>query len=118
LPTPTISRADLQVQYIAPRNQLEQAIAHVLAEVLKVEKVGLNDNFFDMGGHSLLLVQVQRRLQTELARDIPLMRLLEHTTVRSLAQFLTKVGDHNETLLQKSVERAEKQKSRRRRMPA
>ncbi|MCP5097302.1 MAG: amino acid adenylation domain-containing protein [Chloroflexi bacterium] len=115
LPAPQLTRADLHTTYAAPRNVIEQQIAEIWQKNLQVEKVGLYDNFFDLGGHSLLLVQVHRQLQETLAREIPLVKLLEHPTVQGVAHYLNQ-GQRDETqALQKSAARAQKQRDTRRR---
>ncbi|MFE7131602.1 amino acid adenylation domain-containing protein [Streptomyces sp. NPDC057638] len=75
-----------------PRTELEKLVTVVWQEVLNLERVGVDDGFFDLGGHSLLLADAQRRLSGELGRDIPLMSLFEHATPRALAAFLER-GD-------------------------
>jgi amino acid adenylation domain-containing protein len=72
----------------APRTRLEQAIAGIWREVLGVEQVGVEDNFFDRGGHSLLLVRVHARLQKLLDREIPVVDLFNHPTIGALARHL------------------------------
>jgi amino acid adenylation domain-containing protein len=72
----------------APRAGLERAIAAVWREVLGVERVGARDNFFDLGGHSLLLARVHARLAETLAVELTMVDLLRHPTVGSLAAFL------------------------------
>jgi amino acid adenylation domain-containing protein len=72
---------------IAPRTELERAIARAWEEVLATH-VGVHDNFFDAGGHSLLLVRLQRVLRQSLGREVPLMALFQHPTVSSLAAAL------------------------------
>ncbi|HZF07470.1 MAG TPA: SDR family NAD(P)-dependent oxidoreductase, partial [Thermoanaerobaculia bacterium] len=67
---------------------LEGTLAEIWCEVLGVPRVGLEDNFFDLGGHSLLLPKIQARLRDRLARDVSLVDLLTHTTVRALARYL------------------------------
>jgi len=72
--------------YEEPVGEVERAVAGVWGEVLKVERVGLDDNFFDLGGHSLLLVRVHERLrQLFPGEDLSVVELFEHPTVRSLA---------------------------------
>ena len=71
--------------YRAPGSELERRIAALLQEVLQVERVGAEDNFFDLGGNSLLLVQFHRRLQETLGREIHAVEIFNHPTVRSLA---------------------------------
>ena len=61
------------------------------AEVLHVDQVGLNENFFDLGGHSLLLVRLHARLKQEFATDFPLIELFQQTTVASQAERLSSI---------------------------
>nr|WP_307731364.1 amino acid adenylation domain-containing protein [Microseira wollei] len=63
LPIPENLRPDLAVAYESPQTQVERIIANLWQEVLHLEKVGIYDNFFDLGGHSLLLVQVHNKLE-------------------------------------------------------
>ncbi len=84
----------------APQSQLEQAIAGIWQEVLGVQQVGLGDNFFDLGGHSLLVVQVQRRLLEVCGREVSITDMFRLPTIRALAVHLggdapiiTAVGD-------------------------
>ncbi|HZF14077.1 MAG TPA: amino acid adenylation domain-containing protein, partial [Thermoanaerobaculia bacterium] len=70
------------------RSALEGTIAGIWCEVLGVSWVGLEDNFFDLGGHSLLLPRVQALLRDTTGREIRLVELLTHTTVRALARHL------------------------------
>jgi len=72
----------------ALRPGLEHAIAAVWKEVLGVERVGARDNFFDLGGHSLLLARVHARLTESLGVEISMVDLLRHPTVADLAVFL------------------------------
>ena len=72
-----------------PRGSLERAIASVWSAVLRVASVGMEENFFDLGGHSLLIVQVQDKLRRTLHRDIPVVDLFRYPTVRALAHHLT-----------------------------
>ncbi|MFD5326745.1 amino acid adenylation domain-containing protein [Streptomyces sp. NPDC127092] len=68
--------------------ETERLVAAVWAEVLAVGQVGADDNFFEAGGHSLLLLRVQARLTERLGRQIPVVDLFAHPTVRSLARHL------------------------------
>jgi amino acid adenylation domain-containing protein len=71
-----------------PDNQLERALAQLWQRILKVPNVGLDDNFFDLGGDSLLLVAVHSNLQKLLQTQIALTDLFEFATIRKLAQHL------------------------------
>jgi acyl carrier protein len=72
----------------APQNPLEKTIASIWAEVLGLQQVGLSDNFFDLGGHSLLVVQVQRRLREACGREVSITDMFRLPTVKALAAHL------------------------------
>jgi amino acid adenylation domain-containing protein len=74
--------------YQAPRSEAERTVAAVWAEVLGVESVGAHDRFFDLGGHSLLLVRVQGRLVEAFGRPVPITHLFSYLTVSALAAAL------------------------------
>ncbi|MGA9773581.1 MAG: amino acid adenylation domain-containing protein [Blastocatellia bacterium] len=88
LPEPDQLRPKVDNVYIAPRTELEQIIAGVWREVLSVDKVGVHDNFFDLGGHSLLTVRVQSRLKDLLGREMSILQMFMYPTVSSLAGHL------------------------------
>jgi hypothetical protein len=71
-----------------PRGELEQRIAELWSHVLDVEQVGAEDNFFDLGGHSLLLVALQPGLAALLERPVRIVDLFTHTTVAAQARYL------------------------------
>jgi acyl carrier protein len=70
-------------------NELEQTVRDLWRQVLGVNQVGLDENFFDLGGDSLLIVAVHAQLQKLLHREIQVVDLFEHVTVRSLARHLS-----------------------------
>jgi len=74
--------------YRAPETALERSLVELLKELLELERVGVEDNFFDLGANSLLLVRFHSRLQELLGRELPAMELFNHPTVRSLAAVL------------------------------
>ena len=71
--------------FVAPRTQLEEELAGLWSEVLKVERVGINDNFFDLGGHSLLATRLMFQLREHFNVDIQLRALFEAPTIATLA---------------------------------
>ncbi|HEY0735324.1 MAG TPA: amino acid adenylation domain-containing protein [Herpetosiphonaceae bacterium] len=75
-----------EAEYIAPTTALERTIAEVWQAVLKVERIGIHDNFFDRGGHSLLATQVVSRLRDTLEIEIPLRALFEKPTIAGMSQ--------------------------------
>jgi acyl carrier protein len=93
LPEPDEARPQLEVNFVAPRSELEGRIAAIWRDSLKLERVGINDNFFDLGGHSLLLAEVHARVRQDLQREFPLVELFKYPTVSALAQFLTESAE-------------------------
>jgi amino acid adenylation domain-containing protein len=89
LPDPDGLRPDLAAGYVAPRSEIERSIAAIWQEVLQVEKVGTRDNFFDLGGHSLLMVQVHSKLRDLVEREITMVDLFKYPTISTLAEFLS-----------------------------
>jgi hypothetical protein len=73
---------------IAPQNALEKTIAGIWQDVLGLPEVGMTDNFFDLGGHSLLVVQVQRRLREACGREVSITDMFRLPTIRALAAHL------------------------------
>ncbi|WP_328345726.1 phosphopantetheine-binding protein [Micromonospora sp. NBC_00421] len=71
-----------------PSTATERAIAEVWAEVLNLDEVGRHDNFFDLGGHSVLATQAVARLSVALGRDLPERALFDWPTVATLASAL------------------------------
>jgi acyl carrier protein len=88
LPPPEFSSPE-EERSALPGNKVELAIATIWKEILHMETIGSYDNFFDIGGHSLLLLQIRRRLQQSFSRDIPLIELFKHTNISSLAKYLS-----------------------------
>jgi len=88
LPAPDTRRPIVGTPYTAPADEIEQAIAAVWQDVLQLERVGSNDNFFDLGGTSLRMVQVNRHLCERMHRAIPVLQMYQHPTVRGLARSL------------------------------
>ncbi|AKT41199.1 MupA/Atu3671 family FMN-dependent luciferase-like monooxygenase [Chondromyces crocatus] len=110
LPAPEATRQGARAEYVAPQSELERLLASLWQQALKVEQVGVDDNFFDLGGHSLLLAQVHGQIGTVLGRQIPLIKLLEHPTIRSLARHLVQADALGEASFPDSVDRARKQR--------
>ncbi|UZF91586.1 amino acid adenylation domain-containing protein [Bosea sp. NBC_00550] len=88
LPPPNRSRPDSVAPYCAPRNALERRLAEVVADVLQIDHLGIDDNFFDLGGNSLLLVEIHRRLVRDLA-GLGLIDLYRRPNLRALGGHLT-----------------------------
>ena len=97
LPPPDRSRPELGNPYVAPRIPVENALAEIWAQVLGLEQVGINDNFFDLGGNSLLATQVISRVINTFRVKVPLRSLFKAPTVADMAV----------VIVQNQVEKAE-----------
>jgi amino acid adenylation domain-containing protein len=71
--------------FVAPSNPTEVAVAEIWKEVLHVDAVGRNDNFFDLGGHSALVVQLRRKLQSEFGKELSIAEVFQFPTVAAMA---------------------------------
>ena len=92
LPEADGARADAQAVYIAPRSGMERTIASIWQELLKVEKVGVNDNFFGLGGHSLLLVNAHSKVTEVLKVKVSMVDMFKYPTISALAEHLSIQG--------------------------
>ena len=88
LPSPNDSRPSLDQGFVEPRSEIEELVAQVWREVLKLEKIGVYDNFFDLGGHSLIATRVVARLRNNFNIDLPLRKLFELPTVAGLTEHI------------------------------
>ena len=107
LPAPAAGRAAAGAGFVAPGAGLEQSIAAIWKDILNTDPIGVDDNFFDFGGHSLQVVQVQNRLRETLQIDVPVLKLFQFPTIRLLAghlaeqssgqpdSFRRRIGDRN-----------------------
>jgi hypothetical protein len=86
LPAP--AAAPRQADRVDVRTEAERRVLEVWRDVLGVQDIGVHDNFFDLGGHSLLLVRVHGRLKAAFEREFPIVTLFAHPTIDALARFL------------------------------
>ncbi|MGH3670078.1 MAG: amino acid adenylation domain-containing protein, partial [Pseudonocardiaceae bacterium] len=84
LPDPDSSTI-LMTGYVAPRTEVEKMVAEIWSQVLRVPRVGRDDNFFDLGGDSIMSIQVTSRLRAVLGVELSLRMMFTHATVRELA---------------------------------
>ncbi len=83
------TRMDSSRQFVAPRDDLETAIAEAWKEVLGLEKVGIHDNFFEISGNSLKIVTLHEKLKERLGKDVSVTTLFRFPSIYSLSKFLT-----------------------------
>ncbi|MBL0385660.1 amino acid adenylation domain-containing protein [Tumebacillus sp. ITR2] len=101
LPAPTERKAASNT--ILPQDPLEQQISDIWQDVLGLSAVGIDDNFFEVGGHSLSIVQIEVRIKEDLGLSVPTMDLFRFPTIRSLANHLrtTQNTESKQTTMQK-----------------
>ena len=75
--------------YVAPRNEVEERLVEIWKELLKVEKIGVSDNFFDLGGHSLKAIRVLSRIQETFGVKIVLESVYEHPTIERIGEIIS-----------------------------
>jgi amino acid adenylation domain-containing protein len=112
LPTPTAGSA--RTGSVTGGSELEEEVAGAWRSVLGADHVGLDDNFFDIGGNSLLLVSVHTKLQAMLNKKIPVVELFAHTTVRALSERLGGLvpdSGSRHLAVERSQEQAQKQRA-------
>jgi amino acid adenylation domain-containing protein len=81
-----LSRLAPEADYVAPRTPLEESLARIWAELLEVERVGIHDSFFDLGGHSLLTTRLVSRIRDAFQLEVPLQTFFEDPTVAGMAE--------------------------------
>jgi hypothetical protein len=97
LPAPEEAGVARETAYVAPASDIERTIANLWQELLGRERIGAEDNFFDVGGHSLLVVRMHRRLRELIAEPVTLTDLYRFPTIRSLTDFLTRNAASSDT---------------------
>ncbi|MEP7124114.1 MAG: amino acid adenylation domain-containing protein [Byssovorax sp.] len=105
-------RSRVEPTYVAPRGDAESIVAAIWRDALRLDRVGSSDNFFDLGGHSMLLAVVRDRLARTFGRDVPIVEMFRHPTVAALAAHLSSDPGAREALHADDLdERARKQRA-------
>ncbi|MCW5617760.1 MAG: amino acid adenylation domain-containing protein [Nitrosomonas sp.] len=91
-PVPESGRPELATEYLAPRNDKESTLVDIWSKVLRIDNIGVNDNFFDLGGDSLKVAQVATRIRDDFGVDVALRLIFENSTIAGLAQAITGSG--------------------------
>jgi amino acid adenylation domain-containing protein len=113
LPDPSMASSAVQ-EAVAPRTDIEHALADIVREILGVESVGIHHTFFDLGGTSVDLVKIHNRIKERLARDVRITDLFRRPTVSLLAEYLAE-GDNAQALERIDEEAAKRRQARLRR---
>ncbi|MBK9699348.1 MAG: amino acid adenylation domain-containing protein [Flavobacteriales bacterium] len=88
LPAPAARTSALKAEHVAPRNTIERALAAIWGRVLNASDIGIHDDFFDLGGHSLIGIQLLGLVEQELNRTLPLKSLFEAPTIAQFTELL------------------------------
>ena len=97
-----------------PETETERVITAVVEQVLAVEQVGVESNFFDIGANSIRIVQIHRKLKAALGKDIPVVEMFKNPTIRSLAKYFAETSAEATVFAQVS-EQAQKRRTERQR---
>jgi acyl carrier protein len=92
LPEPDMSQRVSDEAFVSPQTPVEEIISSIWSEVLDIERIGIHDNFFDLGGHSLLMTQVVSRLNKTFNITIPLRSFFEAPTISGLSSLIQDIG--------------------------
>ena len=109
LPSPEIQQARPQSRYRGPENKRQEQLAKIWQDVLGVEQVGIDHNFFELGGTSVNMVQIHNLLEQEPGFQIAIVDLFEYPTIRTLAEHLQ--GGAEDFTLEESRQQAASRKA-------
>ncbi|MCD6373887.1 MAG: amino acid adenylation domain-containing protein [Caldisericaceae bacterium] len=107
LPDPEATSEKRQI--IKPQTNLERKLVNIWKEVLQIDEISIYDSFFDLGGHSLGVIQIQGKLKDELDIVLDVVDIFKYPTIHGLAQYLENQGAKSEELA-RSMERASRQR--------
>ncbi|WP_334310735.1 amino acid adenylation domain-containing protein [Spirulina major] len=114
LPIPEMGRTQLKTAYVQPKNEVEATIAAIWQQLLRVDKVGIHDNFFDLGGHSLLIVKASYELSAALGEKISVVELFQYPTIATVADYLARRSDPGADTVANKFAESDKLASKRR----
>ncbi|MCY8372394.1 non-ribosomal peptide synthase/polyketide synthase, partial [Bacillus haynesii] len=97
--------AGAESEYEMPRNETEEKLAAIWRDILKVEKAGINDHFFEMGGHSLKAAAMAARIRKELKAEIPLGQIFKTPTIKGLGEYIRSTKDNVYSSIKKVEEK-------------
>ena len=111
LPDPDNLRPEIEVAYVEPETDTELLITGIWKDVLGIDRVGIHDNFFEVGGTSLLIAQVYSKLREHYHERITMVEMFRHPTIGSLAKFLGTETGTEQPVAQQVQERVNRQAS-------
>jgi aspartate racemase len=96
LPAPDQTRKESEETFVAPRNELELQLTQIWEKVLGVHPISVKDNFFDLGGHSMLAARLFAQIEKKLGRNLPLANLFQAPTIEELASLFNQENHRSE----------------------
>ncbi len=84
----TLQESSEPTEYLAPQNEIEEVLAEIWQEVLQTERIGIRDNFLDIGGTSLAAIRITARIKDAIELELPVNTLFEHPSIEALAQVI------------------------------
>jgi amino acid adenylation domain-containing protein len=114
LPIPEIERTQLKTAYVKPQNEIESTIAAIWQQLLRIDKVGIHDNFFDLGGHSLLIVKASYELSEALEQQVSVVELFQYPTISSFAEYFSQRANQDSVAVAAKFAESDKLASKRR----
>jgi len=87
---------NLELEYVAPRDEIEEELARVWSYVLGVEKVGIDDDFFTLGGQSIKVIQALAMVNKKLKIEVPIAEMFSNPTIREVGGYIKKVKENQE----------------------
>ncbi len=110
LPEPDQARPEMEQPYVSPSTVLERALSGIWCYVLGLERVGVHDNFFDLGGTSILAAKLTMLLEKELGIELPIVKLYQYANIGFLAEYLSQ-GQSYQPSYEKVQDRAERRRA-------
>jgi acyl carrier protein len=98
LAIPDAGRPELSQTFVAPRSATEELLAEIWSEILGVEKIGIHDNFFHLGGHSLRVIQVVSRIRQTFDLEISVRHLFQNPTISKLIEVMAELAGSFEVI--------------------
>ena len=112
LPAPEMTRPQLAQEYAGATNRTEEDLAQIWSCVLEFKQIGIDDNFFDLGGNSILAAKLAEMISEHFNIELPIVKVFEFPKIRLLAEYISRKG-FKETTLEDVEKRARKRRFRR-----
>jgi acyl carrier protein len=110
LPEPSTKRPVLENEFVAASGALETKLVIIWAKLLELDDVGVNDNFFDLGGNSILSLKLGLLIRQELDVEITVVALFQYSTVRAMANYLSPNDSNKDKQKEMTLQRAKNAK--------